>query len=513
MPKKPMVLMILDGWGSREACPDNAISRANPEHFLALQTMYPHTLLACSGNEVGLPRGQMGNSEVGHLNIGAGRVVYQEITRISQAIEDGSFFSNEEFIKALDFARKRQGKVHLMGLLSDGGVHSELSHLYALLQLCKDYQAEKVFVHGFLDGRDVAPQSAMDYVNALELKMKEIGVGQIATLGGRFYGMDRDNRWERIEKAYNAIVMGEGPKAASAQAAITASYEVRVTDEFVEPVVLVDIDGQAIAKIEDGDSIIFFNFRADRARQISHALIDKEMVNFDRRVWPATHFVCMTQYESDLAASVAFMPQNLNNTLGEVLSYQGLKQLRIAETEKYAHLTFFFNGGVEEACLGEDRILIPSPKVATYNLQPAMSAQEITERTLAEIKRDYYDAIFINYANADMVGHTGVLPATIESIKILDECLARVVELIVQKEGVVMITADHGNAETMVCAATGCPQTAHTTNKVPFILVADKYKGQALRENGSLRDIAPTILSLMGIDIPVEMTGTPLTKI
>ena len=327
-----------------------------------------------------------------------------------------------------------------------------------------------------------------------------------------FYGMDRDNRWERIEKAYNAIVMGEGPKAASAQAAITASYEVRVTDEFVEPVVLVDGDGQAIATIDDGDSIIFFNFRADRARQISHALLDKEMVHFDRRDLPATHFVCMTQYESDLAAPVAFMPQDLNNTLGEVLSQQGLKQLRVAETEKYAHLTFFFNGGVEEANPGEDRILIPSPKVATYNLQPAMSALEITERTLAEIKRDYYAAIFINYANADMVGHTGVLPATIESIKILDKCLARVVELVVQKEGVVMITADHGNAETMVCAATGCPQTAHTTNKVPFILVDDKYKGQSLRENGSLRDIAPTMLSLMGIDIPAEMTGTPLTK-
>jgi len=513
MSNKPMVLMILDGWGCRESCKDNAISCANPEHFLALKNMYPYTCLECSGNEVGLPRGQMGNSEVGHLNIGAGRVVYQEITRISKAIEDGSFFRNEVFIAALEFARKHQGKVHLMGLLSDGGVHSELSHLYALLQLCRDHQVEKVFVHGFLDGRDVAPQSAMDYVNALELKMKEIGVGKIATLGGRFYGMDRDNRWERIEPAYNAIVMGEGIKAASAQAAITASYEARVTDEFVEPVVLVDIDGHAIAKIEDGDSIIFFNFRADRARQISHALVDQEMVKFNRRYWPAAHFVCMTQYDMDLAAPAAFMPQNLDNTLGEVLSCQGIKQLRIAETEKYAHLTFFFNGGVEDPNPGEDRILIPSPKVATYNLQPAMSAREITERTIAEINRDYYDVIIINFANADMVGHTGVLPAAIESIKVLDECLAQVVELVVQKEGVVMITADHGNAETMVCTETGCPLTAHTTNKVPFILVADSYKGQPLRESGSLRDIAPTMLSLLGIDIPAEMTGTPLTRI
>jgi 2,3-bisphosphoglycerate-independent phosphoglycerate mutase len=455
----------------------------------------------------------MGNSEVGHLNIGAGRVVYQEITRIGQAIEDGSFFRNEEFSKALDFAGQHHGKVHLMGLLSDGGVHSELTHLYALLQLCKDKQAEKVFVHGFLDGRDVAPQSAMEYVNALELKMKEIGIGKIATLGGRYYGMDRDNRWDRIEKAYDALVLGEGINAVSAQAAITASYELRVTDEFMVPVVLVDIEGHPVAKIEDGDSIIFFNFRADRARQISHTLVDKEMVSFNRRYLPATHYVCMTQYDIDLPAPVAFMPQNLNNTLGEVISYHGMKQLRIAETEKYAHLTFFFNGGVEEACIGEDRILIASPKVATYNLQPAMSAPEITERTLAEIKRDYYDAIFINFANADMVGHTGILPATIESIKVLDKCLAQVVELVVQKEGVVLITADHGNAETMVCAATGCPQTAHTTNKVPFILVADKYIGHQLRENGSLRDIAPTMLSLMGLDIPPEMTGKPLTEI
>ncbi len=513
MSDKPMVLMILDGWGCRESCPDNAISRADPEHFLALQKMYPHTCLECSGNEVGLPRGQMGNSEVGHLNIGAGRIVYQEITRISQAIEDGSFFRNEEFIAALDFAREHQGKVHIMGLLSDGGVHSELSHLLALLQLCRDHRMEQVFVHGFLDGRDVAPQSAMDYINLLELKMQEIGVGKIATLGGRYYGMDRDNRWERIEPAYNAIVMGEGLKAASAQAAVTASYEARVTDEFMEPVVLLDSEGQPVATIADGDAVIFFNFRADRARQISHALVDPEMGKFNRRVRPKVHFVCMTQYDIDLDAPVAFMPQNLDNTLGEVLSRQGIKQLRIAETEKYAHLTFFFNGGVEEANPGEDRILIPSPKVATYNLQPAMSAREITERTLAEINRNSYDVIIMNYANADMVGHTGVLEAAVEAIRVLDECLQRVVDLVTQKGGVVIMTADHGNAETMVCPDTGCPLTAHTTNKVPFILVSEKYKGRSLQDHGSLRDIAPTMLSLLGIDIPDEMTGTPLIKI
>jgi len=511
MPNKPVMLMILDGWGSRAACPDNAITQAQPINFFSLQGKYPHTFLECSGNEVGLPRGQMGNSEVGHLNIGAGRVVYQEITRISHAIEEGSFYTNREFLYALDFARDHNGKVHLMGLLSDGGVHSEINHLYALLKLCHDHQIEKVFIHGFLDGRDVAPKSALEYVNALELKMKEIGTGRIATLGGRFYGMDRDNRWERIEKAYNAIVMGDGPKAATAQAAITGSYEARVTDEFMEPVVLVDDNGMAVGKIEDGDSIIFFNFRADRARQISHTLVDKEMSNFNRRFVPNTHFVCMTQYDADLQAPAAYMPQNLNNTLGEFLSHKGIKQLRIAETEKYAHLTFFFNGGVEEANPGEDRILIPSPKVATYNLQPEMSAREITERTLAEINRDYYDVIIMNYANADMVGHTGVLPASIEAIKVLDECLIKVVNEVLRKEGIVMITADHGNAEMMVCPETGSPFTAHTTSKVPFILVSDQHKGQQLRDNGSLRDIAPTLLSLINIDIPEEMTGTPLT--
>jgi 2,3-bisphosphoglycerate-independent phosphoglycerate mutase len=513
MAKQPMVLIILDGWGSREASPDNAITQAHPVHFWDLQDRYPHTLLECAGNSVGLPRGQMGNSEVGHLNIGAGRVVYQEITRIDHAIEDGSFYRNPAFLEALNLIRQNGGKVHLMGLLSDGGVHSELSHLYALLQLCRDNQVDKVFVHGFLDGRDVPPQSALDYINELEMKMRAIGIGQIATLGGRFYGMDRDNHWERIEKAYNAMVMGEGPSIATAAAAITASYAAGITDEFMEPAVLVDAVGQARAKIEDGDSIIFFNFRADRARQISRALVDREMPRFQRRARPATHFVCMTQYDVDLPAAVAFAPQNLNNTLGEVLAQSGLKQLRIAETEKYAHLTFFFNGGVEEPNQGEERILIPSPRVATYDLQPAMSAREITARILAEIDRDYYDVIFVNYANADMVGHTGILAAAIEAIHVLDECLAQVVERVLQKEGVTMITADHGNAEKMVDTVTGAPFTAHTTDKVPFILAAEAYRGQTLREHGSLQDIAPTLLKLMGIEIPPEMTGTPLTQI
>jgi len=504
--------MILDGWGIREGCTDNAIFQANPTHFYSLWESYPHTQLECSGNEVGLPRGQMGNSEVGHLNIGAGRVVYQEITRISHAIADGSFFKNQQFLQALDFAREHHGKVHLMGLVSDGGVHSELSHLYALLKLCRDNKMEKVLVHAFLDGRDVGPKSAMDYVTALELKMKEIGLGRIATLGGRFYGMDRDNRWERIEKAYNAIVMGEGIKAPNALAAITASYEARVTDEFVEPAVIVDNHGNAVGSIEDGDSIIFFNFRADRARQISHSLVDKEMNHFPRRKFPTVYFVCMTQYDADLPLPVAFEPQNLDNTLGEVLSRDGFKQLRIAETEKYAHLTFFFNGGVEEPNVGEERILVPSPKVATYNLKPEMSAYEITDRTLTEMDRDYYDVIILNYANADMIGHTGILPAAIAAIKVVDQCLSKIAEKVLQKQGIVMITADHGNAEKMVCPDNGCPFTAHTTSKVPFILVADSYKGRQLRQDGTLRDIAPTLLSLVGIEIPAEMTGTSLIK-
>ena len=512
MPEKPMVLMILDGWGQRCSSADNAISCANPVHFNTLQAQYPHTLLECSGYAVGLPRGQMGNSEVGHLNIGAGRIVYQEITRICQAIEDGSFFQNPELIKAMHYACQRRGSVHLMGLVSDGGVHSDLSHLFALLQLGKNEGVTQIYVHAFLDGRDVAPQSALEYINALEVKMKEIGVGRIATVGGRFYGMDRDNRWDRIEKAYNAMVLGEGSKAPSAQAAITASYEDRVTDEFMEPAVIVDQNGQPLATIRDGDSIIFFNFRADRARQISHALVDAHLEYFNRRVRPSVHFTCMTQYDMELQASVAFQPQNLSNTLGEVLSQQGLKQLRIAETEKYAHLTFFFNGGAEEPVPGEDRILIPSPKVATYNLQPAMSAREITSRVLEELDRDYYDAVFMNYANADMVGHTGILDAAVEAIKTLDQCLVQIADQVLRKGGILLITADHGNAEMMV-GESGIPFTAHTTSKVPFILVSDAHKGCSLREGGSLCDIAPTLLSLLGIPIPSEMTGTPLTQL
>ena len=512
MADKPIVLMILDGWGNRTEAKNNAIAIANPCHYNDLRSKYPATLLRCCGQDVGLPAGQMGNSEVGHLNMGAGRIVYQEITRITNAIEDKSFFSNEEFLKAINYAKEQGRAVHLMGLLSDGGVHSHLDHLFALLKMCKDHGLSRVFIHGFLDGRDVAPKSAPQFIAAVEKKLKEIGVGQIATLSGRFYGMDRDNRWERIEVFYAAMVRGQGLKAPNAYAAIDNSYEARVTDEFAEPVVIIDEKGLPVGTVTDGDSIIFFNFRADRAREITRALVEADFKHFDRKVWPKTYFVGMTQYDITLAAAVAFKPQNLNNTLGEVLASQGLKQLRIAETEKYAHVTFFFNGGVEEPNPGETRILIPSPQVATYNLKPEMSAYEITLKAKEEINKDIYDVIIINYANPDMVGHTGVLDAAVQAVKVVDACLQEVVDLVLAKGGTVLVTADHGNCEMMTCPNTGVPYTAHTLEKVPFILVGEKYQDAVLDEDGSLKDIAPTILYLLGLSIPEEMMGKPLVR-
>lgn len=506
---KPIMLMILDGWGLSSDCKDNAISLAHPENFNRLADKYPFTSLKCSGLDVGLPRGLMGNSEVGHLNIGAGRIVFQEITRITSAIEDGSFFNNPEFNAAIDYALKNQGALHLMGLLSNGGVHSHLEHLYALLKLCRQRGVQEVYVHAFLDGRDVSPKSAGDFVVAVEKKMLELGTGKIASLSGRYYAMDRDNHWDRIEKAYNALVMGEGVKAPNAFAAIENSYEARVSDEFVEPIVIIDTKGKPQGLIKDGDGVIFFNFRADRAREITRAFVDSGLDKFERRMRPQVYYVCMTQYDATIDVPVAFMPQNLNNTLGEVLADNGLRQLRIAETEKYAHVTFFFNGGVEEPNPGEDRILIPSPDVPTYNLQPEMSAREVTAKVIEQIKKDYYDVIIINYANPDMVGHTGILEAAVEAVKVVDQCLGQVVETVLDKGGCVLITADHGNCEKM-CSPEGTPHTAHTTDEVPFILVADEFINRPLREDGALRDIAPTMLDLLGIPIPEEMTGKKL---
>jgi 2,3-bisphosphoglycerate-independent phosphoglycerate mutase len=509
---KPLLLMILDGWGERHACCDNAITSAEPKNFISLEQNYPHTLLKCSGKEVGLPAGLMGNSEVGHLNIGSGRVVYQEISRLFNAIEDHSFFENKEFLKAMEFAQAHNGAVHLMGLLSDGGVHSHIEHIYALLELCAQKQIKSVFVHAFLDGRDVGPKTALGFIESLQGKMRALGCGQIATLGGRYYGMDRDKHWDRIEKAYNALVLGEGKNAANAQAALENSYESRVTDEFVEPVVLVDQHSQPLGLVQDGDAVIFFNFRADRARQITRAFVEQDFNGFNRRKKPDIYYVCMTQYDVNIDAPVAFMPQDLTNTLGEVLSQNGLKQLRIAETEKYAHVTFFFNGGVEAANPGEDRILIPSPAVATYNLAPQMSAPQVTQRVLEELDRDYYDVVILNYANADMVGHTGVLEAAVEAVKTVDDCLGQVVDRVLNKNGTVLITADHGNCEMMVSPETGSPFTAHTTSRVPFILVSKEHRNATLKENGALRDIAPTILSLLDLPIPAEMTGQCLIE-
>lgn len=504
--------MILDGWGERKECSDNSITLAHPKNFCQLEQNYPHTLLKCSGKDVGLPDGLMGNSEVGHLNIGSGRIVYQEISRIFNAIEDQSFFSNPEFLKAIEYAKAHQGSVHLMGLLSDGGVHSHIEQIYALLELCAHNKVDSVFCHAFLDGRDVGPKTALTFIEALQQKMRATGCGKIATLGGRYYGMDRDKHWDRIEKAYNALVLGEGKKAANAQAALENSYENRVTDEFVEPVVLVDEKSQPLGLVKDGDAVIFFNFRADRARQITRAFVDKDLDGFNRRQRPEVYYVCMTQYDASIDAPVAFMPQNLNNTLGEVLSQRGLKQLRIAETEKYAHVTFFFNGGVETPNPGEDRVLIPSPSVATYNLAPEMSARQVTDKLLQELERDYYDVVVLNYANPDMVGHTGVLEAAVKAVQTVDQCLNEVVDRVLGKNGIVLITADHGNCEMMVSPETGSPFTAHTTSRVPFILVSEKHRNAALREDGSLRDIAPTLLSLLNLPIPAEMTGRSLLK-
>lgn len=507
MPKKPVVLIILDGWGYREACSDNAVSNANPVNYHRLLAEYPNTLLKCSGLDVGLPEGLMGNSEVGHLNIGAGRIVYQEITRISKSIDDGSFFNNPVLGEAIDSAQEKGRAVHLMGLLSDGGVHSHMKHLLALLKLCRDRQIKQVFIHGFTDGRDVNPKSAAEYLMAVNQHMKEIGVGRFATIGGRFYGMDRDKHWDRIAKAYNSMTAGIGEKAANVFAAIERNYGQRIYDEFLEPTIMTDESGNPVGQIADGDSVIFFNFRADRARQITRVFTEKDFSCFTPKRRPMVNFVCMTQYDPNIEAPAAFKPQNLENTLGEYISRQGLKQLRIAETEKYAHVTFFFNGGVEAANVGEDRILIPSPNVATYNLKPEMSAPELTRLVIEEINREYYDVVIINYANADMVGHTGVLEAAIQAVKVVDQMMIQVVETVLAQDGVILITADHGNCEMMVCPVTGGPFTAHTCDLVPFIAVDHHNRNKKLRDDGSLQDIAPTMLSLLGLPIPAEMTG------
>jgi len=506
MAKKPVMLMILDGFGIAPESDGNAVRRANTPNLDNLFAKYPHTQLQASGLFVGLPDGQMGNSEVGHLNIGAGRVIYQELTRITKEIEEGGFFKNEALTLAINNVKDNNKSLHLMGLLSNGGVHSHIDHLKGLLKLAKEAGIQNVYVHGFMDGRDVPPTSGKEFIIEIENYMKEIGVGKLATISGRYYAMDRDNRWERVELAYNAMVLGKGEEANSAVEAIERSYADNKTDEFVLPTVI-DKNGM----IKDGDSVIFFNFRPDRAREITRAINDKVFTGFNRETLNLT-FVTMTQYDKTLeGVHIAYKPESITNTLGEYVSKHGKNQLRIAETEKYAHVTFFFNGGVEKENPGEDRALIPSPKVATYDLKPEMSAYEVTDELLKRLDQDKYDMIILNFANPDMVGHTGVVEAAIKAIEAVDECLGKIVNKVLEKDGEVFITADHGNSETMIDFSTGNPYTAHTTNPVPFLWVANNTEGKGLHE-GKLADIAPTILDRMGLDVPAEMTGKTLIE-
>lgn len=503
--KHPVLLMILDGWGLASESSSNAAFMAKTPNLDSFFAQYPHTVLEASGKAVGLPAGQIGNSEVGHMNIGAGRIIYQSLTRIDKAIEDADFFQNEVLLHVMKQTKAKRKALHLMGLLSDGGVHSHIEHLLALLRMAAAEGLQEVYVHAFLDGRDVGPKTALQYIAQLETAMQQIGVGRIATVSGRYYAMDRDKRWERVERAYKALVLGEVKTALSASDGINAFYAAGVTDEFVEPFKIAGVNGQI--KAEDG--VIFFNFRPDRAREITRALYDDEFSGFVRPddVRPV-NYVCMTQYDAAITAPVAFPPTAVNDTLGQVLAQQGLRQLRIAETEKYAHVTFFFNGGVEEPNLQEERILIPSPKVATYDLQPEMSAEKVTEALLTELDKDKFDVVVLNFANPDMVGHTGVLDAAIAAMEKVDECAGRIVRKVLALGGSICITADHGNLEKMT-EADGTPNTAHTTNPVPFILVSEKqYKLQ----KGILADIAPTLLELLDIKQPTAMTGKSLIK-
>ena len=510
MTKKPVMLMILDGFGIAPKQDGNAVEAASKPNYDKYFAKYPHAELQASGMEVGLPTGQMGNSEVGHLNIGAGRIIYQELTRITKAIADGDFFDNEALNKAVENALKNNSSLHLMGLLSDGGVHSHIDHLKGLLELCKKKGLEKVYVHGFMDGRDVPPSSGKNFVVELENAMKEIGVGKIATLNGRYYAMDRDNRWERVELAYNAMVLGKGETANSAVECMDASYHDNKTDEFVLPCVIQE-NGQPTATIKNGDSVVFFNFRPDRAREITRAINDKEFAGFKRETLNLT-FVCMTQYDKTLeGVEVAYKPQTIANTLGEYVAAKGLNQLRIAETEKYAHVTFFFNGGVEQPNANEDRALVASPKVATYDLKPEMSAFELTDELINRLNEDKYDMIILNYANPDMVGHTGVFEAAKKAVETVDTCLGTVVEKVLEKDGTVFITADHGNAETMIDYSNGGAMTSHTVCPVPFLWISKDAEGGSL-EAGNLADIAPTMLQVMGLEVPAEMTGKSLIK-
>jgi len=506
--KKPLILIIMDGFGLRDSDMGNAIHAANHPNLTRLFHDYPTTQLGASGMDVGLPDGQMGNSEVGHTNIGAGRVVYQELTRITKSIQDGPFFDNEAFLGAVENCKKNDSALHLFGLLSDGGVHSHIEHIFGLLDLAKKNGLTKVFVHCFMDGRDVPPTSGIDFVKQLQAKLDEIGIGKIATINGRYYAMDRDNRFERLVKAYSAMVYGEGAYFEDPVAAVQASYDAEVTDEFIVPVVTAK-DGQ----IKANDSIIFANFRPDRAREITRTFVDPEFTGFERKngFFPV-YFVCMTQYDATMPnVHVAFKPQQLVNTFGEYIADNGLTQLRIAETEKYAHVTFFFNGGVEAPYKNESRDLIASPKVATYDMQPEMSAYKVCDKVVEEIKSGKFDVIILNYANCDMVGHTGVFDAAVEAVQAVDTCVGKTVDAILEMGGVAMITADHGNADQMLEDDGVSPFTAHSCNPVPFCVVG--YPDCKKLNPGRLADIAPTMLQVLGLEKPAEMDGESLMEL
>lgn len=505
MRKGPVALIILDGFGLREETKGNAVFHAKKPNFDRLKAAYSYTTLTACGEAVGLPEGQMGNSEVGHLNIGAGRIVYQSLTRVNKSIREGDFFKNEQLLNAVEHAKKNNSALHLMGLLSDGGVHSHFEHLFALLKLAKDEGLEKVYVHGFLDGRDVSPQSSLEFIRRTAEVMKEVGIGKFATIAGRYYAMDRDKRWDRVESTYRMLVDGVGEKFATASAGVEASYEKGIHDEFVEPFVI-EKEGKPVATIEDGDAVVFYNFRPDRAIQLSRAFTDKNFNEFVTTKFEDLKFVTFTHYSDEVIADVVFNKEDLVDTLGEVIAANGLTQLRIAETEKYPHVTFFMSGGKEDEFEGEDRILIASPKVATYDLQPEMSAYEVTDALLEVIGNDSKDAIILNFANPDMVGHSGMLEPTVKAIETVDECLGKIIDAILAKGGTAIITADHGNADEVINIE-GEPMTAHTTNPVPVIITE---KELSLREDGILADLAPTMLKLLGVKQPEKMTGKPL---
>jgi 2,3-bisphosphoglycerate-independent phosphoglycerate mutase len=513
MARQLTALIIMDGFGLSDIRDSNAVEIAETPNFDRLWKSFPHVPIHSSGLDVGLPEGQMGNSEVGHLNIGAGRIVYQEFTRITKAIRDGDFFENKAFLDAVAHVKKYSSRLHLMGLVSEGGVHSHIEHLYALVELAKKQGLSQVYIHAFMDGRDVPPASGKSTLETLDSKLRQLEFGKVATVSGRYYAMDRDRRWDRVQKAYNALVLGEGEIADSSAEAMDQSYNRNETDEFVKPTVILE-KGKPVATISENDAIIFFNFRPDRARELTRSFIEPSFGEFERKKgYFRVKFVSMTQYDATFEnLTVAYEPQSLTNTFGQYISEKGKTQLRIAETEKYAHVTFFFNGGVEVPNPGEERVLIPSPKVSTYDQQPAMSAPEVTEEAVKRVLSSKYDVIILNFANCDMVGHTGDLSAAIEAVETVDVCLGKVVDAIQKVGGTALITADHGNAEQMVDYATKEPHTAHTANIVPFILVNNKMKGAVLREGGRLADIAPTMLDLMGLEKPKEMTGESLIQ-